>query len=1357
MVVADGGYGAWGLRLERASTDILPDARWLMAEVGGPLDVVGRMAASDTWGGPFADYLHVAVRMLERDVAAWGEHLGRLHGALQTAGSEAENAARLEAAGIVPSFDLPGALAPWRRWPTTSPGLPADWAGGGQRGSVVWVFPERARHLAEAFRQSAEPLRGVQRRVAVALAEVGFDTPPFLQPAVSALDEIAGEVDWRVTLLEAVDQELAGAFGALAAEIGLPGSLAPPGTFDPADPLDSARIGVAPPASAGPGRQATQAMEADPVSTSTGNFLYHMVDLVQPARGVPLVFTRTYNSLLASVAGPLGFGWSEPFSARLVVDGDNVRVLWGDGREVRYSRVDGGLAAPPGNYDRLALVGGEWELITKAKVTHHFGPEGRMVGLSDRSENRSTVLRNEGGRLAGFVDAAGITIGFDADGAGRIAALSGPLGRRWAYAYDQAGDLITVTDPEGGVSRYGYDPSHRLTFITDGEDRLVVANDYDHSGRVVRQRDGTGATWRYAYTAGCTLITDPAGHRKRFEFDARYRTTTAVDALGATTRFRWNDADQLTAVTDPTGRVFAFGWDARGNLTSAKGPGTDPVVFEWDASDNLTAVRTADGTGSAYAWDDHSRPVSTRSPAGVTLTATWRADGQPDTITDATGAVTRYGYDPAGRLSTAADPFDATTAVAYDAAGRPTTETHASGAQTHFEWDRADRLVAVTDATEVTTGYAYDRSGRLVGTTDGLGRTTAQAYDERGLLGSITDPASRTTSFAYDLCGRLVLRTDARNLPVSSAYDAAGRLTRIGSPGLVPITYTWDAAGRLVGMSDETGPTSWELDEAGRPLIEHRPDGIDITHRYDSIGRRVHFELHRHGELVGAWDHDIDPDGRIGAVTDTAGAVANLAYDSAGRLERITWPNQVRATWTHDPAGQPVSLALADPTSVIARWDSTYDEDGNRTCVHTRTGRTAPVVDYHYDSLGRLTGLESCDATLSWTWDALSNRTGSNGTDTALYDSADQISADEVSTYQHDDAGNMLNRQHYDGDGQLALAYDPLGRVTTITHITGDVHFAYDGLGRRTRGTTTDGTTLRVFDGTDVLAELSPDGQAELQTTAGLVVLARHSRDGVRYLHPGPNTEVAAVTDDEAAVLARYDYHPFGGQSTAHGDPAAAGPYGYCGTLGVRHEIDGLLDMRARLYDPILGRFLTPDPWPAQISDPTTINRYLYALGDPVSQVDPYGLFCITGKNKAGKGRGLKDVTQRAGQAIATPLDITSTVATGVAAVAVGITAVCPFPCGVIIAPVTAGASELALTTGFAAGLAHCAASWSLTDFDCAVGVAEGAVGGFMRGALAVGQVLEWSEEALRTVDFGSAIFATFLRGTVIASDRRNK
>lgn len=53
----------------------------------------------------------------------------------------------------------------------------------------------------------------------------------------------------------------------------------------------------------------------------------------------------------------------------------------------------------------------------------------------------------------------------------------------------------------------------------------------------------------------------------------------------------------------------------------------------------------------------------------------------------------------------------------------------------------------------------------------------------------------------------------------------------------------------------------------------------------------------------------------------------------------------------------------------------------------------------------------------------------------------------------------------------------------------------------------------------------------------------------------------------------------------------------------------GLINMNARLYDPVLGRFLSPDPF-VQMPDFTqNFNRYSYCLNNPLVYVDENGEF----------------------------------------------------------------------------------------------------------------------------------------------------
>ena len=53
----------------------------------------------------------------------------------------------------------------------------------------------------------------------------------------------------------------------------------------------------------------------------------------------------------------------------------------------------------------------------------------------------------------------------------------------------------------------------------------------------------------------------------------------------------------------------------------------------------------------------------------------------------------------------------------------------------------------------------------------------------------------------------------------------------------------------------------------------------------------------------------------------------------------------------------------------------------------------------------------------------------------------------------------------------------------------------------------------------------------------------------------------------------------------------------------------GLVNMNARLYDPAVGRFLSPDPIVQAPDNTQNFNRYSYCMNNPLRYVDPLGLF----------------------------------------------------------------------------------------------------------------------------------------------------
>ena len=103
-------------------------------------------------------------------------------------------------------------------------------------------------------------------------------------------------------------------------------------------------------------------------------------------------------------------------------------------------------------------------------------------------------------------------------------------------------------------------------------------------------------------------------------------------------------------------------------------------------------------------------------------------------------------------------------------------------------------------------------------------------------------------------------------------------------------------------------------------------------------------------------------------------------------------------------------------------------------------------------------------------------------------------------------------------------------------------------------------------------------------------------------MHDGLGS-VRQLLDTTGQIDTNYAYDPFG-------VPAMGGevynPYQYTGEAWDAEV--GLLYLRARYYQPEMGRFVTKDPWAGDVWRPSTLNRYVYVRDDPVSKADPSGL-----------------------------------------------------------------------------------------------------------------------------------------------------
>jgi RHS repeat-associated protein len=792
----------------------------------------------------------------------------------------------------------------------------------------------------------------------------------------------------------------------------------------------------------------------------------------------------------------------------------------------------------------------------------------------------------------------------------------GPLGRGWVGSWE----ISAMTDSDGnvtifdaGTARYFAD-SNGTYSAQPGDSGTLTKN-----GGMLVLHEASGEVLVFNADGTLNYDIDTSGNRITASYSGGLMSKLTSNDGGSIT-FAYNGQGRLASTTDSQGHVVTYTYDSSGQeLIQVTGPaGTTKYAYVTgqgaQSEHALASITFPDGTHETFSYDSKGRLIKQAGEGGNdAVSYSYTAFGSV-TVTDAGGGASQYFFDDSNHVMEAVDPAGLVTRFTRDAAGNMIESIDPAGGIESFGYDSQNHPLVVTDQLGQTSTFSYDpTSGQISQMTDPKGNTTDYAFDASGNLVGTTYADGSSTSETYDADGTPATYTDARGQTITETHDSAGRLTSKTLPGGDVYTYTYDARGNMLTADDSSGTIHMTYDADDNLTEIDYPDGHSIKYTYDSAGRRL--QMNAAGYVT---NYTYDSIGRFTRLTDGSGTLLiAYTYDNQNRPIRADHGNGTYTTYAYNKSGQLTSLInYAPDASINSKYIYTYDILGRVATMTTTEGTTT----YHYDATGQLISAALPGGrTITYSYDAAGNRvsvTDSGTTTTYQTNPLNEYTSSGAATFTYDADGNLTSRA--DSTGVTHYSYDAENRLTEVSGPAGTWIYEYDPFGYRTAVIENGVRTELLYDpssqGTAV-AEYAADGSVISQFAEGIGIVASASGGQTDYYDFDGIGSTAGVTDAAGNYVDQYSYLPFGEMTTIKG--AVVNPFTYVGQLGATSDGSGLINMRARNYDPSTGQFVSNDPL-GPLGGDTNIRRY--AFNNPVSVQDPSGLGYFVGTGAWGVG-----------------------------------------------------------------------------------------------------------------------------------------
>jgi RHS repeat-associated protein len=768
----------------------------------------------------------------------------------------------------------------------------------------------------------------------------------------------------------------------------------------------------------------------------------------------------------------------------------------------------------------------------------------------------------------------------------------------------------------------------KVVLNTNLTNPVVIQNKYNEFGNLSLQEISGGdfelRTSRYLhddYGRYPTSVFNALDHNIQLEYDAHFGNLTKItDEIGLETNFQHDSFGKLKHIEYPDGRTVdvAFEWndtfltstyhistqeagkgitkqfyddigqqvgasyqDFHGNQANKLFKYNEYGQLIRESEFTLEQIKSDDIQWTNYAYDANNRLNSiTSALTDISIShnnnKTRIHDNKLERTSvlyhDAKGNLTElfempdnqisYFYDAESKLLNT-NVNGVNYVSTYDEFGFPETYYDQSVGLIEYEFNSIGNLLKKTDSKGDVFEYTYDVLNRVKNEIVHNGRSLEYIYDQTpisvGALNEVRSSDNVIFQYEYDQLGRLSSESESVNgdkLSFIYHYDQLSRLSQIVYPNNLNISHEYNAYGYLNKITNVNDNKLLfqvlQSDLYGRPLEYEYGNNTVTSRSFDSVNRII---------------EDISVNSPFYGSTD----IFSLSYSICprrniidGRIDNI---RNLAETFTYDPYQR-----LTNVTGI-----------GN-----------VPSIDFQYTSNGNIS--ETNHAIYSY-----ANNIGNHAVSALELKSGSSISHTAQSIEYT--AFNKLSRI-IEGDFEYLVKYGPDNRRKETQHFE-------SGLLQKTK------RYMKSFEKVTDAYGISEN--SFIFGPAGLVAIHQkmnNKEEQIFYAHSDHLGSVMGFTDDSGAIVqgsvASFDawgnrrdpetWQPYTGTP-----PALLFDRGYTGHEHI--EQAGLINMNGRVYDPLVARFLSPDPFIQAPAYSQSFNRYSYVMNDPINLVDRSGYY----------------------------------------------------------------------------------------------------------------------------------------------------